>query len=503
MSAVKDITSVALSAQSASPAVPNGPSLDLQTFNKKVAKAAIEPMKLSVSGMVAGATNLAGATKGLQGAVATRDVASKGTLGQVTALAGIATSTLGIIEGAHKIQEGQLVGDSQTVIEGGTKLAASAAQTASAVGLVIFRPMNIASMAMGINATSFGSASLFGKLTFGLGQVSTGILGIFYALTGALGAFNLYHLLKFKYHKPNQLASNETKMNFLLGKLESKDTDFAKLNDFNTKDCIKEAKRMLPKVCAELKMSKEEWKELYAALGDKNLIQIGDAFKKRKLELKQEMQLARVIGDSAVEDLKKYKKLKEKKNFTDQERIELSNKSKVIIDKTEKAWDRKVIVNTLLTFAGIMGVGATAMALLCTGGIGAMVAVGILVVAVIIPMTLIDAYNYCTDLKESDPGIHDKKFLIITSVVAFLSMALSIGLMVALSAGLAPILLTLILGSFWLLINAYTYKKIGEAEKRANQKEKPVNELAEYIKAEWLDKLPKNVKPITNSAKSV
>jgi hypothetical protein len=468
------------------PSVSNGQKGSPEGLNaliNGIAKDSIILPKLGVSDIATEATSIIGTTKGLQAALTINDPLSKGTLGQVTNLAGIVTSTLSILNGVHKIDEGDAVGDSQTVIEGTLGFASGIASTVAAIGLLFFRPLNIASNTLGMQATSLMSGTLLERVTFGLGQISTVIVGIFYVLTMALGAFNLFQLFKFKY---NELNSTEEKIDFLLTLLAVKDVEEIEVrNGYTDNDFRKEAERMLPRACAELGIKKKEWKKLYTKFNQKDpniLVQLGMSFKIKKLWLKREMQLSRVVGEKTVDLLKEYK------NETDP--TKRGPLLKTIIERVDAVWNRKTMINALLVFAGMMGIIATTFAIIGTAGISPFIVAGFLVLAVMLPLTFVNVYNYCKALNEAAPGAHDKKFLVISSVVAFVSMLISFGFMLALSAGLMPLLLTLAIGVFWLVINAYTYRKVGQAEEKWAKEDKPVNELAQYIKTEWLDNQP-------------
>lgn len=469
---------------------------ELQELNEKVKSVALDHHKIYVSGNAIGAAfvnadinwairtvavdlpNAINANASKTGTVAEKLNYFYQAMGITTALNAI-LGTLGSVKNFFNILFSYEIGDKDGVVENTLSLGASLTQAIGGATYVASRPLALAALAT--NTTiSMTSASLLGRATSFLSQAGVAVFGVFYGMLGAIGGWNLFKLIQFKY----RYFRAKDKVKFLhkelrqLSRSEKKKLKSLKKHKHGQKELINEAKKMLPSVASETHFKKKDWKRLFKVIDKEELINLGYGFKIKKLEMKHEMQLKRVAGGKAVELLKKYEHIRPEN---------LSNsKKREIIAKTNQAWNTKVVINTLLVVLGCAGVAATIAGFIFTAGIAPIIITAVWILAVIIPMLIVDGYCYYVDLKETGPGKYDKKFLIASSVIAVLAAVTAITMTCIFSFGIAPIVLTLLLTAVWLGINGFTYRCILNAEKKQKKKKKKVesNELVKTLK-EW------------------
>jgi hypothetical protein len=329
------------------------------------------------------------------------------------------------------------IGDRDGVIDAAIELTRASVQTGGGAAILIYRPMAIITAAKGVSASS-----LFGRVTYAVGQLVTLVFGVFYGLCGIIGARNLFKLIKF-YNKYYACTSESEKHKLLVSYLESQE-EIEKLknglNDDKTREkFIKEAKKILPLICENERMRAQ-------VLSDSDqLANIGCIFAQNKLKMTKEAQLTRLIGHKAVRELK------------DPAASGIVEINRVAVEK--------IVLSGLAIVYGVLGLATSIAALIFTGPLGIMLVTLVMIVTVILPMSITDAYCQYVDLRDTAPKAHDKKYLLINTVVALIVTGLAIAFTSIFSFGIVPILLTLLVSGFWLCMNAVIYINILKFEK--------------------------------------
>ncbi|MES2344711.1 MAG: hypothetical protein V4494_02075 [Chlamydiota bacterium] len=347
-------------------------------------------------------------------------------MGIVTAL-NFLTGALGAFSSALKVFHAQAIGDRSGFIESGFSFCASVAQSVGGATMLAFRPCALAFEVLGVRASA-----VLQRATFISGQTSAGVFTVFYLLMGFASLCRLYQLREFKY----AYSQEKDKIRFLKGRLCDKKT----LESYTKQELIEEAKKTLP----------------HSIKSDDQLKKIGYKLKKKKIELKCEEQLQRIVGKKAVMRIKKCYVFSEKK---------VRDKT---IARVENAWKRCAAVQSLFALSGFMGCVASVAGFIVTGGAGVLALALIWISLVIVPMTIADSYSYYIDLQNAAPGKYDKHLLLLSSLTALLGTGAALILTTFFSLGIIPIILTLFLGVFWLTMNAVSYRNILNSEKASN-----------------------------------
>ncbi|MES2344712.1 MAG: hypothetical protein V4494_02080 [Chlamydiota bacterium] len=365
-----------------------------------------------------------------------------------------------VVKSFFRIEHALKIGDYDGTIDAAVDLTRAGVQTGAGAAITAYRPVAVVVAAQG-----FSSASLLGRVSYGLGQLATGLFGIFYMLCGINGARSLFRCVKF-YTKYYQKKTPEEKYNFLKTYLDVSKEERRALrhncrNDEKLKQkYIEEGRTILPLIYdKEKKCSK-------VSKNEKKLARIGRLFVENKLKMKKEAELTRLIGALAVKDIKG--------GAPDLDKL-MSTVQGVAIEK--------IVINSLAVVFGFAGIAATVAGFIFTGPVGFALVTLAMIFAVILPMSFVDAYSHYVDLRESGPGKHDKKFLIINSVVALIAMGVSIVLTSIFSFGILPILLTLLVSGVWLGLNVISYRNILNLERKAKEEkeEKEIQESSKII----------------------
>lgn len=367
------------------------------------------------------------------------------------------TGIYDVVKSFFRVEHARKIGDRDGAVDAAIDLTKAGVQAGGGAAIIAYRPVAIVAAAQGSSA-----ASLLGRVSYGLGQLATGLFGIFYMLCGINGARSLFRLIKF-YTKYYGCTTPEEKCKFLKEYLDVSKEERRALrhncrNDEKLKQkYIEEARTILPLIYNKEKKCRK------VSRNEKKLARIGRLFAENKLKMKKEAELTRLIGARAVKDIKG----------------EAPNLEK-LMSTVQGVAIEKIAINSLLVFFGFVGISATIAGFIFTGPLGFALVTLATIFGVILPMGFVDAYSHYADLRESGPGAHDKKFLIINSVVALIAMGVSIVLTSIFSFGILPILLTLLVSGVWIGLNVISYRNILNAERKAKE-EKEEKESSKII----------------------
>lgn len=201
------------------------------------------------------------------------------------------------------------------------------------------------------------------------------------------------------------------------------------------------------------------------------LVMLGLKARVHKIELKKQAKLSRILGSvgfSALKEAGPLSQLADKIRAGDADAIKKGEGLVAAI----KAGNKKTLTETGLVL-GVLLFGMVAMiaAIVLTGGIGLIVSSGIMLTFGLL-MTAVDGYYLHQSYKEEAPAAHDKKMLIVSSVLAVASFLLMIGLGAAgvMTFGILPMIISSMLTILWLGQNAVSWHVMNRNQRLHDEK---------------------------------
>lgn len=152
------------------------------------------------------------------------------------------------------------------------------------------------------------------------------------------------------------------------------------------------------------------------------------------------------------------------------------SEAKGLLHSVRRALAKNFAMNSALMVAGVVGVVATILSFIFTGGVGALI-VGILFLVVCFAMIAVDAYCLHVGLKDPTPGIHDKKIVIANTILATLSIVTAVALIAFFPIHPLAIAIALTVGVAWLINNSVALKRIFKREAEYKQTHITLKEL--------------------------
>jgi len=206
----------------------------------------------------------------------------------------------------------------------------------------------------------------------------------------------------------------------------------------------------------KIKMPKLMEKDLNLLLNemigdDSDLVEVGEEIELMKAEMRKTAILERVLGK---EGLKALQELINDVEHVDQEKVG------EIEAHAAKVHRRNLILGICVVTILLISI----TSLIFAGPLAIPAAAVILDLLVSVAWVGIDGYFFRTSLNDL-PAKHEKKALLVSSVLAIGSIALFI-VLGGLSMGIVPAVSTLVLGALWLMQNGYVWKRLSANEKR-------------------------------------
>lgn len=230
---------------------------------------------------------------------------------------------------------------------------------------------------------------------------------------------------------------------------------------------------------------------------EESLKQLGLEAKVEKVQRKKEEKMDRILSQSGLKALNKIKNdhnLVSRIQKGDKEAIEKGKKLAKIVKKSNQ---KKLTESAALIAISIIGILVMGASIVLTGGLGLIVASAILLVFSGL-MTGIDGYFLYQSYKGELLAQHDKKLLIVSSILglsSFLTMA-ALGLSGVVSMGTVPIIIALVLAAMWIGQNGATFAMMNRNQRRDEEKDPTLEALLkahEKGNVKRIEKMMKNL----------
>ncbi len=170
-----------------------------------------------------------------------------------------------------------------------------------------------------------------------------------------------------------------------------------------------------------------------------------------KMQARREAKLSRLVGAMGLQKIKE---------------CDLTNAAKVqeVMTDVHGGMDKTRNINIALLAVSIVAAVAMVAACILTGGVGAIVITAILF-AVSLAFIGIDGYFLHQAMKNGEPGINDKKLLMISAVASLVMMGTAFAITSALSLGIIPLVIAGVIGLVWLGVTLYAiHRSKGKVE---------------------------------------
>jgi len=442
---------------------------------------------------------------------------------------------IGAVQIKHDLDQLPLadkIGDTRASLMGRLSVAKGGALFGAGVGFAVFRPMAMVGAVKHVAASGFQAPSLLGRVSYGFLFAGVACYAIFFTIFSAIFGIKIYEGVKLR-RKINRAKDLASQVGVLQRKLKADEARIREkvLQKAGSKEAMrdqlvdealasgKEGLRSLMKELGIENVPDEKLKEvIYKAMEagvegtDKDsiqqqvedrLMQIGLQMTMKKVEIKKEKKVQRALtkkGFEAIREIASDTTLANRVQMGDAKAIE---KAEGLVNAVKVSNRRKLTENALVLSVFILGILAMVGAVAFTGGLGVLVAAAIMLVFSI-AMTGVDVYYLMQSYKSERPAKHDKKKLIVSSligVVSFLSM-IGLGAAGVLSVGTIPIVIGTILCLIWLGQNGATWAILNRNERRYLEKNPTLESLLEALQkgenqkrlVKMIENLPKEIK---------
>ncbi|MDN3506345.1 MAG: hypothetical protein P0S96_03850 [Simkaniaceae bacterium] len=412
-----------------------------------------------------------GSALGMQGFFSRTDMIvayqTFGTLTGINAVIGLVKLIQGY--GAKKVADS--IEDKRGSLLGRVSMLASASLGAGGVSFAGFRGFAIYNEVNGVTTTS-----LLGRITHGLSIVGMACFTFFYLLLTVVSGIKLHDGLKLKSKLQEagdfaaQAAILEKKYGAspgrVLEKLIAKTGSKESAEKLLQEEAISTGKAHLQALMKELGLAKLSDADCDEVVKDavqtqvgifgsmeKTLTELGLNLQTQKVQLRKDEKMERVLSSTGAEAVKELRGSKATQKLVDV--IATSNKGKI----------KEYALNVAVL---LLGIATLSFATVLTGGMGVIIASAVMIAYGLL-MTAVDGYYLLKSYREETPAKHDKKLLVLSSVLAFTSLVsmLALGFSGFVSFGLVPIMITAILTAFWLGQNGVSLWVMNRNEQRA------------------------------------
>ena len=221
------------------------------------------------------------------------------------------------------------------------------------------------------------------------------------------------------------------------------------------------------------------------AIADKlsGLELIGLAKKIENAGKTKEAEMLRQVGGECTQKIREAAASKLGERLISDDRIVKDaaiSEAKGLLHSVRRALIKNFALNSAMLVAGVVGVVATILSFIFTGGVGALI-VGILFLVVCIAMIAVDAYCLHVGLKDPTPGVHDKKIVIANTILATLSIVTACALIAFFPIHPLAIAIALTVGVAWLINNSVALKRIFKREEEYKQSHITLKELIDKL----------------------
>lgn len=348
--------------------------------------------------------------------------------------------------------------------------------------------------------------SLLGRVSYGFAMAGLSFYSLFFAFLSVTFGIQLFEGYKLK-NKLNRAEDFVEKMEILQRKLQVQpDKVYEKLMQKHGSDAavrkvlIDEAydagKENLRKVLKELNIkdvSDEKLKKVMLSgtgIDEEKLMQTGLKMKVQKTQLKKQAKMGRILNSAGVEAMQKLQS-----ETTLAKRVKLGDKTAIanankLVNVIKEANQKKITEAAVVISVLIFGIVTLTAAMVFTGGTSLLVSDTLMLLFTIV-MTLVDGYYLLQSYREERPAPHDKKMLLLSSVLGLTSLLMMMGLGASgvLSVGVVPLVIALVLTGLWLGQNGVTWAVLNRNERRYQDKNPTLETLLKALDADERDRV--------------
>jgi hypothetical protein len=203
-----------------------------------------------------------------------------------------------------------------------------------------------------------------------------------------------------------------------------------------------------------------------------------------KRQLKKEAKIARVTSGECIKLIKEAQqsRLSERLESEDpQVQAEAVKEAQHLMEKVFSSMSVNKRLNWALLLAGVIGLIATVLGCVFTAGIGpAVIAVVFLLVTLL--MTYVDMSYLHMGLTSDGPiGKWDKWLVGLNTALCVISIITVIVLASVFSMGIAPLVISLVIGVLWLGVCTYTFVKLDQKQKKYEENHPTMDSLQNRV----------------------
>lgn len=386
-----------------------------------------------------------------------------------------ALGVIGVAQAGSKMSYAMEMRDNEGVIDAGISIAQTTSQLLGGLTALASRITTIGSIAISTVDAGLRASKLLGRVSLGISKTMTATFGVFYGVIALTGVWNM--LLSVKFYIAFKKADASGQFEALEKMLNLSDGEKNAIAAIPLEKLIAKAKEVLPKITPEMQKTKQEWEEIFSQIGEGDLATLGTQFFTRDFEVRRENKFKR-----ALVGIDKNALITEIKSLANSTSVTTNTAPlEAVVKKVKTAWVKQAVMGAVIAGIGTFGVAATVAGAVFLGPLAGVAITLMMILAVTLPMTAIDAYSLVQQLKEKGVGKHDKKLLVLSTAVALFAISVSLGLTVALNFAILPILLTIALGAVWLGSNGFSYAQIRKFEKEKEDNPPPANPLIAAI----------------------
>lgn len=386
------------------------------------------------------------------------------------------TSGLGAFIGASLMRQDlsemayvDTIGDKRASLMQRVSLVRDGSLMGASIGFVVFRILSM------LDAARKSAPSLMGRIASGFLYLGLSLFAVFFTLYAVVYGTQIYEGTKLQ--KKLSAAKNlEEKLAILQKKIGFDPQKLAE--KFQDQELIEEgslrAKIAVEKLIKEIGVegiSKERLEEVTTAILEEGKFETSDFLllglqgKVQKVALKKKNKMMRLLGKEGMEALSQIQS--EGKGL--QKRVTKGDTglAQDLVKKVEEANRNLLKERSVVLSVFILGIISMVLPIICAAGTGLLLSSAAMLVFSIL-MLGVDAYYLAQSYREDVPAIHDRKLLIVSSVIAVASMTtvIALGATGVVAMGGFPLIVSIVLLTFWLIQNGVSWKIMDRNEKR-------------------------------------
>lgn len=389
------------------------------------------------------------------------------------------------------------IGDEEGLLQGRLSCIQSTTLFGAGVSFAAYRPLSI----YGI-ATNSSPMSLIGRLSYASVQAGMAFYAVFFTMSTAVLGLQVHEGMTFV--KGLDRAGDLTaQVEWLQQKLQvdpkevhqklTREHGTDKATDLLIDEAISSGKEGIRSMMKEMGIPKVQEAKLEEIVRDavkkscsgwtaeavqkqmsEKLMLVGLSMRVQKTQLKQSTKMQRILGRTGFEVLQEVASLKGRVTKTDA-------KAQELVDKIRASAVSSITESAIVGAVSAMGIVAMVAAIVFTGGLPLIISSAFMLVFSIL-MSAIDGYYLYMSYKEERPADHDKKMVVLSTLVgvaSFLTLV-ALGATGVVSMGIFPIVVAAILSALWVGQNGVTLWVMDRNEKR-HQLQNPT--LETFLKA--------------------